>query len=271
MTEIITHKLLKSWSPCNEGYKRFCELFPNGADLQTAIDGLINDNNNNWAKWLFDACQSRKLFDEITLKGYGNTGNGNSGDFNSGNRNSGNRNSGDFNSGNRNSGDFNSGGWNSGDFNSGNRNSGDFNSGGWNSGGWNSGGWNSGDFNSGDFNSGGWNSGYFNSGYFNTDVPKTIRVFGIETPFDVWQKTVKPDFIYAIKLVYWVSATEMTDADKKADPYFCVRGGQLRTRSYKEAWLKAWNDADIADREEIKNIPNFNKEMFFEISGIMVD
>jgi len=43
MTEIITHELLRSWSPCTGGYKRFCELFPEGTDLKTAIEGLVAD------------------------------------------------------------------------------------------------------------------------------------------------------------------------------------------------------------------------------------
>lgn len=60
----------------------------------------------------------------------------------------------------------------------------------------------------------------------------------------------------------------MTDEDKKADPNFYVRGGQLRTRDYKEAFKLSWDNADPEDRIKVKDLPNFDAEVFFEISGI---
>jgi hypothetical protein len=177
-TNKITAELLKSWEACEDGYNRFCELYPEGADLQTAIDGLILDGKEDWAKWLFDKCKDKGLFLEIINKGYFNSGYGNSGSYNSGDHNSGSYNSGDYNSGNynsgygnsgdHNSGDRNSGSYNSGDRNSGSYNSGDRNSGSYNSGGYNSGYGNSGDGNSGSYNSGDGNSGDRNSGSYNS-------------------------------------------------------------------------------------------------------
>ena len=87
--KIITGELLKEWSACSDGLQRFCELFPDGADLQTAIDGLVEDGHNSWGEWLFDRCRERKLFPEIIQKGYRNSGNRNSGYGNSGDGNSG--------------------------------------------------------------------------------------------------------------------------------------------------------------------------------------
>ncbi len=226
-TKIITHELLRSLSPCVEGYKRFCELFPDGADLQTAIDGLVADEHDDWAEWLFDRCRENDLSKDVVVLGYRN----------SGYRNSGNRNSGDWNSGNRNSGN-----WNSGDRNSGYRNSGD---------------WNSGD----------WNSGNWNSGYLNTVTPDEILVFNKPCKRSVWEDAYKPDFM-SFDLAYWVSESEMTDADKIADLHFHVRGGQLRTRTFKEAWKHAWDNADPVDRMRVKELPNFDADVFFEISGI---
>jgi len=68
MSEIITHALLKSWSACSEGYNRFCELFPEGADLKTAVEGLVNDGHDGWGKWLFDRCKEKSLFSEYVAK-----------------------------------------------------------------------------------------------------------------------------------------------------------------------------------------------------------
>ena len=253
--DIITHDLLKSWSPCADGFKRFCQLFPEGADLETAINGLVNDDHNDWGYWLFDKCLTYGISKTVTAKGYRN----------SGDRNSGHRNSGNWNSGHRNSGDRNSGNWNSGNWNSGHRNSGDRNSGNWNSGHWNSG-----DRNSGNWNSGNWNSGDLNSGFFNTTEPKDILVFGKLINKKDFDNCYKPSFLY-FELTYWVDESSMTDEDKIKDPMFYVRGGQLRKRDYKEEFKLSWDKADKNDRIRIKDIPNFDKQMFFEISGIDVD
>ena len=101
MTNKITRELLREWYACADGFKRFCELFPEGATLEVAIKGLVDDGHDDWGKWLFDKSKDNKLFEDITSKGYRNSGN-----YNSGNRNSGNYNSGNYNSGNRNSGIF---------------------------------------------------------------------------------------------------------------------------------------------------------------------
>ena len=48
-------------------------------------------------------------------------------------------------------------------------------------------------------------------------------------------------------------------------------GGFLKTLDYKEAFKLSWDNADHEDRIKIKDIPGFDKDLFFEISGIMVD
>ena len=210
-----------------------------------------------------------------------NSGERNSGERNSGNRNSGDWNSGDWNSGDRNSGDRNSGHWNSGHWNSGNRNSGgwnsgrwnsgDWNSGDWNSGGRNSGDWNSGDRNSGDRNSGHWNSGDQNSGIFNTNYPDKVRVFNKFIKKEKYDSIKLPSFLY-FNLTMWVSHDTATQEEKekyKKEIETC--GGYLKTIPYKEAFKLSWNKADKKDRMLIKKVPGFNKELFFEISGINVD
>lgn len=193
----------------------------------------------------------------LVNSGKGNTGLSNSGDHNSGNYNSGNHNSGNYNSGNHNSGYRNSGYSNSGYSNSGNYNSGDYNSGNYNSDNYNSGDHNSGYsnsgyYNSGYYNSGDYNSGDYNSGYFNTNTPPTIRVFNKEVNRAVYEAWKKPDFLF-FDLTEW-------DEDNQT----------LVTLDYKEAFLKSWEKADRVDRMRIKDCPNFDEELFFEISGIRV-
>ena len=178
--------------------------------------------------------------------GYRNSGNRNSGDCNSGNRNSGNRNSGD-----RNSGNCNSGNWNSGDCNSGN---------------WNSGDRNSGNCNSGNCNSGNWNSGNRNSGFFNTNSP-LVRIFNKET--NISRADIDfPSFLY-FDLTVWVSHDTATDEEKEAhkiDIETC--GGFIKAISYKEAFRIAWNKASKEEHKKLLKLPNWNNEIFMEISGI---
>ena len=190
----------------------------------------------------------------------------NSGDGNSGKWNSGDGNSGSFNSGNWNSGDGNSGSFNSGSFNSGKRNSGNCNSGNWNSGNYNSGKRNSGYRNSGDWNSGDWNSGDFNSGFFNTNEP-FVRMFNKDTKLKKYEIDI-PLFCH-FDLTVWVSHDTATEEEKK-DHYEEIKtcGGFLKTLDYKEAWRLAWNKASKEEHLEMLKLPNWDNEVFKEISGI---
>ena len=180
-----------------------------------------------------------------------NSGNRNSGDCNSGDWNSGNRNSGNRNSGNRNSGDWNTGDCNSGDWNTGDRNSGNCNSG---------------NRNSGDWNSGNWNSGNKNSGLFNSDEP-CVRMFNKMTDKKIGDIDI-PSWCY-FDLTVWVShdtASEEEKQEHKAEIEIC--GGFLKTINYKDAWRIAWNKASIEERKELFDLPNWDNQVFKEITGI---
>ena len=171
-----------------------------------------------------------------------------------------------INSGNRNSGNYNSGNWNSGNWNSGNCNSGNWNSGNWNSGNWNSGNWNSGNCNSGNRNSGNWNSGNRNSGFFNTDEP-TVRMFNKDTGLKRGEISF-PSFFY-FGLTVFVSHDTATDEEKKEhakDIEAC--GGFVKTLEYKEAFRLAWDKASKNEHKKVLELPNWDNEIFKEISGI---
>ena len=180
-------------------------------------------------------------------------------------------NSGYSNSGNRNSGHSNSGNSNSGNRNSGNRNSGHSNSGHWNSGDWNSGHWNSGHWNSGDWNSGLWNSGDWNSGHFNTIAQENIFVFNKICKKIDWDNIEKPKFIYNIILNEWIPFNYMLDVEKINNPQSENMGGYLKIYNYKDAWKTSYNNASKEDIELLKLLPNFDKDIFFEITGILID
>lgn len=246
-------KVHTHYSVIPEENNRFCEIEVLGA--------LVSDDTK---------CGSNRirivreiLGDELNImRGLtnGNAGIFNSGDWNSGNFNSGDCNSGYINSGNRNSGNFNSGSRNSGDWNSSSRNSGD----------WNSGRCNSGSHNSGNWNSGDWNSGNYNSGFFCTNSPK-LRLFNKETDFTM-EEFIKTEW-YAVLTSGEFNLTKWrayTDEEKAQDERKRLIGGELITIPYKEACANWWASLSEKDKAIIKTIPNFDANIFAEITGIDV-
>ena len=179
-------------------------------------------------------------------------------------------NTGVFNSGDCNSGIFNSGDRNSGNWNSGSRNNGNWNSGSRNSGDWNSGRGNSGSHNSGDWNSGDWNSGNCNSGFFCTNSPK-LRLFNKETDFTM-EEFIKTEW-YAVLTSGEFNLTKWrayTDEEKAQDERKRLISGELITIPYKEACANWWASLSEKDKAIIKTIPNFDANIFAEITGIDV-
>ena len=166
-----------------------------------------------------------------------NTGKGNTGRNNSGDSNSGHSNSGDSNSGHRNSGNYNSGHSNSGHRNSGNYNSGDSNSG---------------HSNSGDYNSGNYHTGAFCTGdaeftLFNKPCIMTRNEFYNSRAWSV---------LCGFSPVKWVE-------DKES-----VTGGKYVTVPYKEAFVEFWGKLSDKDKRSVKDLPNFDADVFFEITGV---
>lgn len=195
---------------------------------------------------------------DLANTGRFNSGCRNSGDQNSGNQNSGQRNNGNCNSGNCNSGDYNSGYWNSGDCNSGY---------------WNSGNCNSGNHNSGNYNSGDWNSTNYSAGFFNS-LEQPLYIFN--KPADMSRSDF--DNLLAIQAMkwkfknsFWIYSENMTEKEKKEHPEYEALGGYLRTVGYKMACSLMWENMTDDERAAVKDIPNFDAEIFKEITGIEVE
>ena len=178
---------------------------------------------------------------------------------NSGNRNSGNRNSGDCNSGDWNSGDCNSGDWNSG-----NRNSGDCNSGNRNSG----------DCNSGDCNSGDWNKTCFSNGCFNTESPK-IYLFNKPSNWN-YSDWLNSDARYILmncpsNVLSWIWEDDMTDEEKEQHPEYLATGGFLKHIEEETGRQMWWDGLSDVQKDSVMQLPNFDKDIFKEITGISIE
>ncbi len=158
----------------------------------------------------------------------------------------------------------NSGYYNTKDKNTGNRNIGDFNTGHCNTGDWNTG-----DFNTGSCNTGNWNTGNYNTGYLNTGIPK-ITIFNKETDLSM-QDIVFPEYFYRVNSLQWTYYQDMTSKEKKDNPDAEIVGGYLKKYTYHEAWRNAWDSATDEDRKLTLKLPNWDNEIFKEITGIDVE
>ena len=174
--------------------------------------------------------------------------------------NIGKSNTGKGNSGNCNSGNWNSGNWNSGNCNSGNRNSGNCNSGNWNS---------------GDCNSGMFNSCNYSNGLFNSKSPK-IYLFNKPTKltFEAFKEKYNEAYLLlycsAFNLTGWISEYQMTGKEKEKHPEYKAQKGYLKRKNYKKCCQEMWDSWSKSERAKIKKLPNFDKDIFKEITGIEV-
>lgn len=67
-----------------------------------------------------------------------------------------------------------------------------------------------------------------------------------------------------LNLTKWISESDMTEEEKQNNPSYKTTGGYLKTIPYKEAWKEV--PKEVIDK--IKKLKNFNKKVFFEITGL---
>ena len=174
----------------------------------------------------------------------------NTGDRNTGNDNTGDCNTGDYNTGNYNTGDCNTGDCNTGDYNTGNRNT-------------------------GDYNTGNYNTGDRNTGLFNTDEPNARlfnKISNIKmSDIDINRINYILSFIDKrdVKLI-WKDKEDMTVEEKKKYPEYTTTGGALMKEEVKVNVQEEWGKVSQEDKDFIKSLPNFDKDIFYKCTGIKV-
>ena len=129
-------------------------------------------------------------------------------------------------------------------------------------------------YNSGNWNSGDWNSTSFSNGCFNTTEHK---IYMFNKPSD-WTYR---DWINsrACKLMQnidncpleYISYDNMTDEEKATHPKAETTGGYLKKRTTANNARNWWARLDAIDRNAILSMPNFDAEIFKEITGINVN
>ena len=116
---------------------------------------------------------------------------------------------------------------------------------------------NTGLFNSGDWNSGDWNSCNYSNGVFCNQEDKDIRIFNKPSGMSLeefWDsKYYRALQSEPLELTYWDDKNE-----------------ELKCRSYKDACAIWWSKLTEKNKKIIQEIPNFDPEIFFDITGIDV-
>ena len=147
------------------------------------------------------------------------------------------------------------------------------NSGDWNSGNRNSGNRNSGDRNSGNCNSGDWNSGDWNSGCFNTGEQK-IYLFNKQSDWTIidWRGSEARIILNSMpmKNLRYILFSEMTDGEKSEHHEAEVTVGYLKEEDNTNNRQSWWDELSADEKDAVKAIPNFDRAIFKEITGIDV-
>lgn len=137
----------------------------------------------------------------------------------------------------------------------------------------NSGNRNSGYCNSGNWNSGDWNSCSYSSGCFNTIEHKMFLFNKLsDWTYHDWIRSDARRVLSGIphRHLKPVSYDSMSDTEKEANPEAKTTGTFLRMVDNPDVqnW---WRSISDEDKKAILSIPNFNKAIFKEITGVDVD
>jgi hypothetical protein len=66
----------------------------------------------------------------------------------------------------------------------------------------------------------------------------------------------------------WVNSNDMTEDEKKSNPNYGVVGGYLKVISLQESWVNLWKTLSEDQKNEFYKLPNFDWEVFTEITSI---
>jgi hypothetical protein len=128
---------------------------------------------------------------------------------------------------------------------------------------------NAGSSNAGNRNAGYGNAGNDNAGMFNSK-PGKLRLFNKETNVKWEDERIQAAIQYSPNTQEYVYYSSMTDQEKKDHAYAVTTGGYYRQLGYKEGWIRFWGNATDLVKKAFLNLPNFDKKVFEEITGIKV-
>ena len=132
---------------------------------------------------------------------------------------------------------------------------------------------NTGNRNTGNRNTGDWNSTSFSSGFFNSEEQE---LFFFNKP-----TSLKRDELSNLKGLivlrwnyennWWIYSENMTEEEKRNHPEHETTGGYLKNVDFKTACKMMWDKLDDDEKQAVKELPNFDADVFEEITGIKVE
>ena len=179
-----------------------------------------------------------------------NTGNQSTGDGSTGNFSTGNFSTGNFSTGNQSTGYRSTGNESTGDQSTGDQSTGNGST--------------------GDQSTGNWSISSYSTGHFSTEDYAGFGAFNKPCTPDEWANADKPDWLY-FHPTEWVETDNMSDQEKEDNPSYKTTDGYLNVYGYQEAFKKSYNEATREEQLKIKELPNFDADVFFTISGIRID
>ena len=180
-----------------------------------------------------------------TATGNGSTGNYSTGNYSTGNYSTGNGSTGNYSTGHGSTGNYSTGNGSTGNYSTGN-------------------------YSTGHRSTGNWSTSNYSTGHFSTEDYSGFGCFDKPCTLEEWDAAYKPSWLY-FNLIGWVLEDDMTDEEKKANPTYDTTGGYLKVYDYKGAFQASYNRATREEQLRIKELPNFDADKFYQISGIRID
>ena len=181
-----------------------------------------------------------------------------------------NNNTGDQSAGYRSTGDCSTADRSTGDQSAGYRSTGDWSTGYFSTGYGSTGNFSTGYYSTGYGSTGDWSISSYSTGHFSTEDYAGFGAFNKPCTPDEWDNAYKPDWLY-FNLTEWVATDNMSDQEKEDNPSYKTTDGYLKVYGYQEAFQKSYNEANREEQLKIKELPNFDADVFFTISGIRID
>ena len=100
---------------------------------------------------------------------------------------------------------------------------------------------------------------------------KNYRVFNKQVTKEEYEKIYSSLSNIKMLPTQWIDENKMTSEEKKSVKIAKDLGGYLKTFTYEEAWSNFWEAASKEQKDAILNIPQFDAEIFKEITGLDVE
>ena len=86
-----------------------------------------------------------------------------------------------------------------------------------------------------------------------------------------WCNHESYNIVLKLKITEWINFDKMIDEEKIDYPKAYICEGYLKKYSYHEAWKNLWDSLSDNEKNSFKTLPNYDPNIFEEITGIRLD